>query len=78
MATPVDIMQIISTFGAWGVVVVALFWMAKFSENQIEAARTERTAEAEQHKQEVAQLSTVIQQNTEAIIKLTDYITKEE
>lgn len=72
-----DIMQIISTFGAWGVVVVGLFWMAKFSESQIEAARTERTAEAEQHRQEVSQLATVIQQNTEAIIKLTDYITKE-
>lgn len=70
-------LQIISTFGAWGVVVVALCWMAKFSENQIEAARTERTAEAEQHRQEVAQLATVIQQNTEAIIKLTDYINKE-
>lgn len=71
-----DIMQIISTFGAWGVVVVALFWMAKFSESQIESARKERTAEAEQHQQEVAQLATVIQQNTEAIIKLTDYIDK--
>ena len=71
-------LQIISTFGAWGVVVVALFWMAKFSENQIEAARKERAAEAEQHRQEVTQLSTVIQQNTEAIIKLTDYIDKEE
>lgn len=70
-------LQIISTFGAWGVVVVSLFWMAKFSENQIAAARTERAAEAEQHKQEVAQLATVIQQNTEAIIKLTDYINKE-
>lgn len=70
-------LQLISTFGAWGVVVVALFWMAKFSENQIEAARTERAAEAGQHKQEVAQLATVIQQNTEAIIKLTDYINKE-
>lgn len=72
-----DIMQIISTFGAWGVVVVSLFWMAKFSESQITAARTERTAEAEQHRQEVAQLATVIQQNTEAIIKLTNYINKE-
>lgn len=72
-----QISDIFTTFGSWGVVVVALFWMAKFSSDQIEAARKERQEEAELHKQEVSSLSEVIQKNTDAITKLTAYITKE-
>lgn len=53
------------------------FWMAKFSSDQISAARSERQTEAELHKQEVSALSDVIQKNTDAITKLTAYITQE-
>ena len=52
-------------------------WMAKFSSDQIAAAREERQKEAELHKQEVDALAEVIQKNTDAINKLTAYITKE-
>ena len=72
-----EIADIFNTFGSWGVVVIALFWMAKFSADQISAARAERQTEAELHKQEVSALSDVIQKNTDAITKLTAYITKE-
>lgn len=72
-----NISDIFNTFGSWGVVVIALFWMAKFSASQIDAARSERQTEAELHKQEVSALSDVIQKNTDAITKLTAYITKE-
>ena len=72
-----NISDIFNTFGSWGVVVIALFWMAKFSADQIESARKERQEEAELHKQEVTALSDVIQKNTDAITKLTAYITKE-
>ena len=72
-----EIADIFSTFGSWGVVVIALFWMAKFSADQIESARKERQEEAELHKQEVSALAEVIQKNTDAITKLTAYITKE-
>lgn len=72
-----DITDIFNTFGSWGVVVIALFWMAKFSVSQIDAARSERQAEAELHKQEVSSLAEVIQKNTDAITTLTAYITKE-
>lgn len=72
-----NLSDIFNTFGSWGVVVIALFWMAKFSEEQIESARKERQEEAELHRQEVSNLSEVIQKNTEAITKLTAYITKE-
>ena len=72
-----EIIDIFSTFGSWGVVVIALFWMAKFSSDQIAAAREERQKEAELHKQEVDALAEVIQKNTDAISKLTAYITKE-
>ena len=72
-----EIADIFNTFGSWGVVVIALFWMAKFSTSQIDAARSERQTEAELHKQEVSALSDVIQKNTDAITKLTAYITKE-
>lgn len=72
-----EIADIFNTFGSWGVVVIALFWMAKFSANQIDSARSERQTEAELHKQEVSALSDVIQKNTDAITKLTAYITKE-
>ena len=71
------ITDIFNTFGSWGVVVIALFWMAKFSADQIESARKERQEEAELHRQEVSSLAEVIQKNTEAITKLTAYITKE-
>ena len=72
-----EIADIFNTFGSWGVVVIALFWTAKFSVSQIDAARSERQTEAELHKQEVSALSDVIQKNTDAITKLTAYITKE-
>lgn len=72
-----EIADIFNTFGSWGVVVIALFWMAKFSADQISAARAERQTEAELHKQEVSSLAEVIQKNTDAITKLTAYITKE-
>lgn len=72
-----EITDIFNTFGSWGVVVIGLFWMAKFSASQIDAARSERQTEAELHKQEVSALSDVIQKNTDAITKLTAYITKE-
>ena len=72
-----NLTDIFSTFGSWGVVVIALFWMAKFSADQIESARKERQEEAELHRQEVSSLAKVIQKNTEAITQLTAYITKE-
>lgn len=72
-----NLTDIFNTFGSWGVVVIALFWMAKFSADQIESARKERQEEAELHKQEVSSLADVIQKNTDAITKLTAYITKE-
>ena len=72
-----NISDIFNTFGSWGVVVLALFWMAKFSASQIDSARSERQTEAELHKQEVSSLAEVIQKNTDAITKLTAYITKE-
>lgn len=72
-----EIADIFNNFGSWGVVVIALFWMAKFSADQISAARAERQTEAELHKQEVSSLADVIQKNTDAITKLTTYITKE-
>lgn len=72
-----EITDIFSTFGSWGVVVIALFWMAKFSADQISAAREERQRESELHKQEISSLAEVIQKNTDAITKLTAYITKE-
>lgn len=72
-----NLSDIFNTFGSWGVVVIALFWMAKFSEEQIESARKERQEEAELHRQEVSNLAEVIQKNTEAITNLTAYITKE-
>ena len=72
-----NISDIFNTFGSWGVVVISLFWMAKFSSDQISAARSERQTEAELHKQEVSALSDVIQKNTDAITKLTAYITQE-
>lgn len=72
-----NVTDIFNTFGSWGVVVIALFWMAKFSADQIESARKERQEEAESHRQEVSNLAEVIQKNTEAITKLTTYITKE-
>lgn len=72
-----NIADIFSTFGSWGVVVIALFWMAKFSADQISAAREERQRESELHKQEISSLAEVIQKNTDAITKLTAYITKE-
>lgn len=72
-----NVADIFTTFGSWGVVVVSLAWMAKFCSDQIEAARNERKEEAELHRQEVTALSDVIQKNTDAITKLTAYITKE-
>ena len=72
-----EITDIFSTFGSWGGVVIALFWMAKFSADQISAAREERQRESELHKQEISSLAEVIQKNTDAITKLTAYITKE-
>ena len=65
-------------FGPWAVVIVVLIWGSKFLTDQMDKARADRLAESDAHREEVRQLTKVISNNTLAIQKLTDIITKGE
>lgn len=65
-------------FGPWAVVIVVLIWGSNFLTDQMDKARADRLAERDAHREEVGQLTEVIQNNTLAIQKLTDIITKGE
>lgn len=65
-------------FGPWTVVIVMLIWGSKFLTDQMDKARADRLTESDAHREEVGQLTEVIQNNTLAIQKLTDIITKGE
>lgn len=65
-------------FGPWAVVIVVLIWGSKFLTDQMDKARADRLAESDAHREEVGQLTEVIQNNTLAIQKLIDIITKGE
>lgn len=65
-------------FGPWAVVIVVLIWGSKFLTDQMDKARADRLAESDAHREEVGQLTEVISNNTLAIQKLTDIITKGE
>lgn len=63
-------------FGPWAVVIVILIWGSKFLTDQMNKARADRLAESDAHREEVGQLTEVISNNTLAIQRLTDIITK--
>ena len=65
-------------FGPWAVVIVVLIWGSKFLTDQMDKARADRLAESDAHQEEVSQLTEVISNNTLAIQRLTDIITKGE
>lgn len=65
-------------FGPWAVVIVVLIWGSKFLTDQMDKARADRLAESDAHREEVSQLTEVISNNTLAIQRLTDIITKGE
>lgn len=65
-------------FGPWAVVIVVLIWGSKFLTDQMDKARADRLAESNAHREEVGQLTEVISNNTLAIQRLTDTITKGE
>lgn len=65
-------------FGPWAVVIVVLIWGSKFLTDQMDKARADRHAESDAHREEVGQLTEVISNNTLAIQRLTDIITKGE
>lgn len=65
-------------FGPWAVVIVVLIWGSKFLTDQMDKARADRLAESDAHREEVCQLTEVISNNTLAIQRLTDIITKGE
>lgn len=65
-------------FGPWAVVIVVLIWGSKFLTDQMDKARADRLAESDAHREEVGQLAEVISNNTLAIQRLTDIITKGE
>ncbi len=65
-----EMADLISTFGAWGVVVIAFFWQAK-------TTREDRNAIEERHSNEVHELSEVINNNTVAITRLCEKLGKE-
>lgn len=65
-------------FGPWAVVIVVLIWGSKFLTDQMDKARADRLAESDAHREEVTQLTEVISNNTLAIQRLTDIITKGE
>ena len=65
-------------FGPWAVVIVVLIWGSKFLTDQMDKARADRLAESDAHRKEIGQLTEVISNNTMAIQKLTDIITKGE
>lgn len=73
--------------GPWAVVVFSLVWLAYFAKEQIADARAERKESEERHTEEVNKLSEaigtqsermseVIQNNTEALIRLTSLVEK--
>ena len=63
-------------FGPWAVGIVILIWGSKFLTDQMNKARADRLAESDAHREEVGQLTEVISNNTLAIQRLTDIITK--
>ena len=65
-------------FGPWAVVIVVLIWGSKFLTDQMDKARADRLTESDAHREEVSQLTEVISNNTLAIQRLTDIITKGE
>ena len=65
-------------FGPWAVVIVVLIWGSKFLTDQMDKARADRLAESGAHREKVSQLTEVISNNTLAIQRLTDIITKGE
>lgn len=65
-------------FGPWAVVIVMLIWGSKFLTDQMDKARADRLAESDAHREEVGQLTEVISNNTLAIQRLTDIITRGE
>lgn len=65
-------------FGPWAVVIVVLIWGSKFLTDQMDKARADRLTESDAHRKEVGQLTEVISNNTMAIQRLTDIITKGE
>ena len=65
-------------FGPWAVVIVVLIWGSKFLTDQMDKARVDRLTESDAHREEIGQLTEVISNNTLAIQKLTDIITKGE
>lgn len=65
-------------FGPWAVVIVVLIWGSKFLTDQMDKARADRLTESDAHREEVGQLTEVISNNTLAIQRLTDIITKGE
>ena len=71
------ITQLINEFGPWAIVVVALVWLAKFASDQLATAREDRNVESERHQEEIAKLTEVITNNTNAIIELTTLIKEE-
>lgn len=66
--------QLVNEFGPWAIVVVALVWLAKFASDQLATAREDRNLESERHQEEIAKLTEVISNNTNAIIELTTLI----
>lgn len=72
-----DFTQLINQFGPWAIIVAALVWEAKFTQDQLEKAREDRNLEAERHANEIGNLTEVIQNNTVAVTELTAYIKKE-
>lgn len=63
---------LVGQFGPWAIVVIMAGVFIQFYKNQIETSRADRIAESERHREEVAQLTEVIQNNTLALQRLID------
>lgn len=61
---------LVGQFGPWAIVVIMAGVFIQFYKNQIETSRADRIAESERHREEVAQLTEVIQNNTLALQRL--------
>lgn len=63
---------LVGQFGPWAIVVIMAGIFIQFYKNQIETSRADRIAESKRHREEVAQLTEVIQNNTLALQRLID------
>lgn len=69
---------LVGQFGPWAIVVIMAGVFIQFYKTQIETSRADRIAESERHREEVAQLTEVIQNNTLALQRLIDKMGGEE